>query len=205
MGMGSNFVLAYAIALLCEGIALAALGFFICGIFLWRKKRWLSLVFIIPSVLYLALFLYLFIPRPLPHRSLTIDLRKPTDLSGFPSSTQWLMAHWPPPKKIVPLSPDGASTDVWGRVDFSITLPDGQVLHDVGRECYVDVDDTGVWKIAIWTDEIMPEKALQNLKASLWPIVLSATNNGGDPKKLSDMESGLRTYVAKAPLYFDFL
>jgi len=204
MGMGSNFVLAYAIALLCAGIALAALAFLLYGIFLWRKKRWLSLVCIIPSVLYLALFLYFFIPRPLPHRILTIDLRKPTNLSGFPSNTQWLLAHWPPPKKIVSLSPSGASTDVWGKVDFSITLPDGQVLHDVGRECYIDVDDTGVWKIEIWTDDLMPEKALQNLKASLWPIVLSATNKGGDPEKLSEMENGLKTYVAKAPLYFDF-
>jgi hypothetical protein len=203
--MGAEAILpAIVISIICFGIALFALCALNFGICLWRKRRGLSLVLLIPSALYLVLFLYFFVPRPLPHRILTIDLRRPTDLSGFPPSTQWLLAHWPPPKTIVPLSPDGASTDVSGKVDFSITLPDGQVLHDVGRECYINVDDTGVWKIEIWTDELMPEKALQNLKASLWPIVLSATNKGGDPKKLSEMENGLSTYAPKAPLYFDF-
>jgi hypothetical protein len=202
--MGSNILLAYVIAVLCSGIALAALGFLLCGIWLWRKRRWLSLVFLIPSGIYLVLFLYVFIPRPLPHHILTIDLRRPTDLSGIPAGTKWFSDTWPAPRVIVPLSASGGFCCVEGRVDMTIILPDGQTIHDTGRQVYINTDDTGIWKILIDVDSVMPKIALENIKASLFPIAMGSQNKEGIIQSVADIENGLTNYRPNAPLNLGF-
>ncbi|MEI9998834.1 MAG: hypothetical protein WDO13_06525 [Verrucomicrobiota bacterium] len=103
--MGSNLVAGILLAILMIGVAFAAAGALLCGIWLWRKKRFLALIFILPSAVYLTFFLYIFIPRPLPQYVVHLDLRHPTDLSGIPSGTKWLSASWPQAAKIVPLAP----------------------------------------------------------------------------------------------------
>src|SRR5476649_598090 len=121
---GADAILpAIIISIICIGVAFFDLCAFLLGIYLWRKKRWLSLALLVPSVLYLALFLYVFTPRPLPTHTLVIDLRKPKDLSGIPSGTVWLngVPEWlskihNSDKMVVPLSLIGAECDVWGKV-----------------------------------------------------------------------------------------
>ena len=51
-----------------------------------------------------------------------------------------------------------------GRVDLSVTLPDGRTIQDVGRQVYIHTDDTGIWEIVIDAEMVKPETALANLK-----------------------------------------
>jgi hypothetical protein len=200
---GADAILpAIIISIICMGVAFFALCAFLLGIYLWRKKRWLSLVLLVPSFLYLALFLYVFTPRPLPTHTLVIDLRKPKDLSGIPPGTKWLSEAPQSLKPVVPLSVIGAECDVWGKVNFSIVLPNGQTLKGEGRENYIDVDDTGIWRIQIMAENIPPKKALEILKQSLWPVVLSNESRfgGSDSGQLPGIEKALENYTPKAPI-----
>jgi hypothetical protein len=200
MAMGSNFVGAIFIALVCIGVAFFALGAFFCGIYFWRKKRWLSLAFLIPSILYLIPFFYVFTPRPLTHRILTIDLRRPTDLSGIPVGTKWMADSWPAPKTIFPLNASGSFCCVDGRVDVSIVLPDGHIFRDVSRNVYIYTDDTGIWKVIIDADMLMPKIALEDIERSLKPLAMDP--KGEETVDFSDIENRLTNYIPKTPINF---
>jgi hypothetical protein len=197
---GADAILpAFLILLACCGIAFAALAGLFCGIWFWREKRDLSLAFLIPSALYLFLFFYFFTPRPLPHHVLTIDLRKPVDLSGIPDKTLWFSSVSPPPTfPIDPLSASGSNCCVEGDVDLSITLPDGQILHDKGREVYIDTDETGIYKILIDSGRVKPIVALERLKPYIWPLTSGATNEASVAQNLPEIQNGLSSYVPES-------
>jgi hypothetical protein len=83
IGMGSNLVAGIFLAVLLILIAIPAAGALLCGIWLWRKKRLLALAFLIPSVFYLALFFFVFAPRPLPRYEVHLDLRSGRGMSSL--------------------------------------------------------------------------------------------------------------------------
>jgi hypothetical protein len=200
VGMGSNLVVAAFLAALMIGIAIPALGVLISGAWIWNKKRGLAVAFIIPSSLYLLFFLYVFVPRPLPSYEVHLDLRHPTDLSGIPADTRWFSGTWPPPAEIVPLSPPGGSCCVEGKVDITIVLPDGNIIHDIVRNVFIDTDDAGIWKVFTNVYSAEPRDALQRFKPYVWPIALSSKYSPGQSTPLDKIENDLLTYKAKQAL-----
>ncbi len=206
--MGSNLLVGLLVVFLFNGLAVIALGCTICGLWLLRKRRGLGLTLLIPSAAYLALFLYLFTPRPLPHHVVNIDLRERTNLVGIPAEINWMADSWPAPKTVVPLAPSGSFTCVEGRVDFSIILPDGNTIRDTARELYIHTDDAGIWKIIVDVDHADPEAALSRLTSNLLPLAAATQSrdaNMGDPSILKER---LSAFVSKSPsskpIYFDF-
>ena len=198
-GMGSNLVVAAFIAVLMIVIAFAAAGALICGIWSWRKKRFLASIFIIPSTLYLIFFLFIFIPRPLPQYTVHLDLRHPDDLSGLPAATGWMSTQWPQPAKILPLA-EGSFCCVEGKVDVSIILPDGQQIHDSARNIFIHTDTKGVRQVDMNVYSAPPSDALSHFKPYIWPIGQSSQTRVGPSTPLDQIERDLLTYKSGAPL-----
>jgi hypothetical protein len=201
IGMGSNLVVAAFVAILLILIAIPATGALFCGIWLWlwRKKRILALIFIIPSTLYLSFFLYVFIPRPLPHYTVRLDLRHPTDLSGIPSSTKWLSAAWPQPVKIVPME-QGSFCCIEGKVDISVVLPDGQTIRDTLRNVFIHTNTSGIWQVDMNVYSIDPKLVLSQIKPYIWPLAASSFEGNETAGELTNIETDLKTYVPRSPL-----
>ena len=206
--MGSNLLVGLLIVFLCTGLAVIALGCAICGVWLLRRKRGLGLTLLLPSAAYLALFLYFFIPRPLPHHVVNIDLRARTNLYGIPSEIKWMADSWPAPKTVVPLAPSGSFICVEGKVDFSIVLPDGNTIRDTARQFYVHTDDAGIWKIIVDVDHADPETALSRLESNLRPLSIASQSRDGSTEDASSLKERLSAFVSKSPsgkpIYYDF-
>jgi ABC-type transport system involved in multi-copper enzyme maturation permease subunit len=200
MAMGSDFVLVFLIAgllWLIAGASVLALG---AGLFwYWRtKSRW-SLIPIALAVIYLLFFGSLFLSKLLPNRTVKIDLRHPTDLSGIPADTRWLAEQSPGPKKIVPLSIPGALCCIEGKVDLHLTLPSGETIHDQVRNIFIDVDDRGVWKINYNVYSISPQLARERIIPYLLQIA-AARPTDDSVAIVKEMDERLLNYKPDAPL-----
>lgn len=135
-------------------ILLAGLG--VLGVFLlfpatarWRAGRRREAAYLgIPALLILVLCVWAFLPRTLPQKSVSIDLTRPTDLSGIPAGTQWFTV----PKKFC---------CVEGKVKVRIRLPSGIVIEDVTRQVYIDLDDKGFLRIDYTSLPIAPADVIR--------------------------------------------
>lgn len=171
--------------LICKAIAVVALLLVGYSVFLWiNRRRKTALAIGIPALLYLAAFLWLITPRPLPRHTVYIDLRHPTELSGIPDGTRWFADPGPAaPKSSVALSPSGGFCCVEGNVTFTIILPNGLPICDQARELYIKTDDKGIWEVDASIFGMKIDKAVASFERNLRPLVLSPELKISNEKK----------------------
>jgi len=185
---GANGIIpAFIITIICTVIAGGAVALVIASVILWiQRRRKLALWMGIPALLYLTVFLWLFAPRPLPRRTITIDLSHPTDLSGFPEDTVW---H------------SGLTIEKFagfvGILHVHVTLPSGTVIDDTIREISVNRDDEGIFMVHCASFPTPPAVVTSANAARLAILLDQCTNRSTADRLLSDITQRIATYDPK--------
>jgi hypothetical protein len=89
---------------------------------------------------------------------------------------------------------------VEGRVECSIILPNGQLLHDFGREVYIEADDLGVWKVDIMAEDVAPQAAYETFVTSLYPIAVAGEGSESADREFSAMKVDLENYKPRSQI-----